>query len=717
MDFSAQEKITIFQNLFRAREDVFAVWWQKADGTASGFTPVCINEWRTGVCLKFSHGRCKECTCKEYTKWSELNLKKHLAGLKTFGLYSLLLDNTSYFLAIDFDEGNYVGDVKQFLALCHKYELPTYIERSRSGKGMHVWFFFEDKYSASKSRNIFFHLLREAKIIDTFSREESFDRIFPSQDFLSNDGFGNLIVLPLQGQSVNDGNTIFLDPKSFKPIENQWEYLAKVKKIKIQTLEQLYHRFNSSQDSIETKANKTVQVTLAEQVLIESKNLPLCLANFLKENLNFSNPEYIIKKRMGVGVYNVQRFFNLIESKGSHIGIPRGFFNQLEEYLKEHSIKHKIKDERIKLKSLKLKSSLKLFDYQVKAFKNIMLSDNGILVAPPGSGKTIIGVELIAKIQQPALILVHKKQIFNQWVERIENFLGIPKKEIGQICSNKRRIGDQVTVAMIQTLHRIDVAKELNGKFGLMIVDECHHVPAKMFREVITQLNTHHLYGLTATPDRKYKDERLIFLYLGDVLHEIDKSELTNRTTIKSTSRLEVKINETEFEIPFKVTIENSSLMSKVLVFDTNRNKQIANDIRNEARSGSKCLILTERKEHAEVLNQYFNKEFETIVLTGDLTEKQRREKMAQIQTGNYQILIATGQLLGEGTDIKNLDCLFLVYPFSFHGKLTQYIGRLTRNIGGDTQAKVYDYRDVKVEYLEKLFKKRQAYYRKNFDL
>lgn len=294
--------------------------------------------------------------------------------------------------------------------------------------------------------------------------------------------------------------------------------------------------------------------------------------------------------------------------------------------------------------------------------------------------------------------------------------MNIPKREIGQFCSNKRKLGDKVTVAMVQTLNRLDGLKEISDKFGTVLIDECHHMPAKMFRRIITRLNPFYLYGFTATPERKNNDTKLIFIYLGEILHEItgqyqEKSGKHKNSSGKSNSKIFVK--KTDLAVPFKIKTDNFQVLSKIISFDSKRNGQIAEDINREASKGLKCLVLSERKEHLDVLSYYLKRGRETIIITGDLSEKQKREKIKQVEAGNFQILLATGQLIGEGTDFPNLDCLFLIFPFAFSGKLTQYIGRIQR---GDNKEKIiYDYRDINVDFLEKLFKKRRKYYEKNF--
>jgi len=721
-NLTPQQKINIFKNLFKGREDIFAVYWEKADKSKKGYTPVCLNEWKNGICIKLQRGKCKDCKHQKYATLNDYYIEQHLRGNKIYGIYPLLEDNSSFFIAADFDGGAWKKDAGKFIKKCDKYKLPAYLERSKSGNGGHIWIFFNDKCPAYKSRNIIVNILKEIKIIDQFEREDSFDRLFPNQDNLSGKGFGNLIALPLQGQARKLDNTIFLDlNNSFKPLEDQWEFLSEIEKISLEKLNEIYKNFNKTEKKIKTVSKNCVAIVLKEKIFINKNNLPRALVNFLKEELNFFNSEYLIKKKIGVSTYGMEKYFKLIETKDDNISVPRGFISRLINFLNDEAIKFEIVDKRNKLELIRIETSAKLFPYQKEAIDTMLMEENGILVAPPGSGKTIIGIELIAKLSQPTLILAHKKQIFDQWVDRTESFLDIPKKEIGKFCSGKKKIGDKITVAMVQTLNRMENLQDYSDSFGMIIVDECHHMPAKMFRNTITKFNPYYLYGLTATPERKNNDVKLIFIYLGEILYEIekdfcDKKFLSNKNNTEGNfQKTELIIRETNLKIPFKVKTNDFQILSKIMIFDSNRNEQIISDIKKEVNKGLKCLILTERKEHVEVLSYYLRKEYEIITLTGDLTQRQRKEKIKQIEAGNFQVLIATGQLIGEGADFPNLDCLFLVYPFSFSGKLTQYIGRLQR--GSNENNTIYDYRDSNVNYLEKLFKKRKTYYTKNFDL
>jgi superfamily II DNA or RNA helicase len=419
-------------------------------------------------------------------------------------------------------------------------------------------------------------------------------------------------------------------------------------------------------------------------------------------------------------IYKIERYFKLIGSTEDFYTIPRGFLSEIIHFLNENDIKFTIEDKRKKCDKISFENSCELYDYQTEAVKEMLGEDNGVLVAPPGAGKTIMGIEMIAKLKQPALILVHKKQIYDQWIERIESFLNIPKREIGQICSNKKTVEKKITVAMLQTLSNIEnPTKELGlDNIGLALVDECHHIPAKTFRKVITKLNPYYLYGLTATPKRKHNDEKLIYIFLGKILHEVSKDYSVEQETEGAnpiTPETKLIIRNTEIDMPFKVKTDNFQILSKVIIFDSNRNQMIASDVIKEVQGSNKCLILTERKEHVEILNHYFKGSHEVTTLTGDLSEKQRQEKLKQVESGNFQILIATGQMIGEGTDFPSLNRLFLVFPFSFEGKLAQYIGRIQR--GKNSDSTIYDYRDIKIDYLEKFYKQREKYYKKHFNL
>jgi superfamily II DNA or RNA helicase len=429
----------------------------------------------------------------------------------------------------------------------------------------------------------------------------------------------------------------------------------------------------------------------------------------LRDNLNFINSDYLIKSKIGKSTWKTEKYFKLIDEYTDQIEIPRGFVGKLVKFCKEKSIAFELVDERQKKEEISFDSSISLYEYQEDALDITDKKDFGVIVAPPGSGKTIMGLELITRKQQPALIIVHRKQLLDQWVERIQSFLGIPKKEIGQIATSKNyRIGKKITIAMIQSLVKLEDMKEFANSFGTIIIDECHHVPAKTFRDAINNFNSFYLYGLTATPIRKNNDEQLIFVHIGEIIAQTNPNR--EQSPVNPNSRISINIKETNLFVPFDYRIDKYETISKILVFDTARNKMIIDDILTQVDEKKQILVLTERKEHISVLNLYLKERFETITISGDDSESLRKSKIAQIKMGHFQIVISTGQYFGEGMDINKLDCLFLVYPFAFEGKLIQYIGRIQRS---ENAPVIFDYRDSKIDYFEKLFKQRNRYYRK----
>jgi len=688
-------------SLFKGREDVFARRWEKWSGGVSGYAPVYTDQD-------------KESYVPLTLDWIE----KHLIGTATLGTYPLLKDNTSNFIVADFDGDNWQNAVRKLLDVCKKYTLPVATERSRSGNGAHVWCFFSAPYPASKSRRIFLSLLREAGCIDPLEKNEGFDRLFPNQDYLSGKGLGNLIALPLQGESRKNGNTVFIDPdNNFNIIADQWQYLHDIPRVSTEQLDHLCDLNYPGEEKAapkRTRFDTTLVLTLESTISIPKNILPPNLASFLREELNILNIGYVVKERAGLPTYGEKKFIKTLDQTDDAILVPRGFLRHLYSWLDERSIKYRIIDERLTHESIGFSSSYAMLPYQEAAVASFDAAEQGILVAPAGAGKTFMGLEIISRKRQPAIILTHRRQIYDQWLERVEQGFGIPKTKIGQVGSTKKDPRHPITVAMVQTLARMKDINAVASRFGTVLIDECHHMPSRMFRDVVSKFPARYRFGLTATPSRKYNDEKLIGAYLGEVVHTIDKAEMQNtgpQTSKRAPGNDAVIVRTTDIATPFGATSRDFQLISKVLSSDANRNTLIAADIAREAREGRKCLVLTERKEHAEMLRAYLRRDFETIMFSGDLSSRQRALALQKIKGGGFRILIATGQILGEGADIADLEVLFLAFPVSFHGKLAQYIGRIKREGG---PKKVYDYRDANVPILEKLWKKRVTYYRKS---
>ena len=703
--------IQLFKSLFKGREDVFAVRWES--GKKSGYMPAYSYDPYLYRAHKMRGGSFQNYQDKTYLPLSDKEIEKHLNGDQLIGIYPLLKDNTSWFIAADFDDKNWQKECIDFLRVCSENDIPAYLERSRSGEGGHIWIFFEKPYPAIRSRRILLSLLEKSGTFSIFDKSSSFDRLFPNQDFLSGKGLGNLIALPLYKKSYDQGNSCFIDIENFQPIPDQLEFLKAVQKISIEKLDTLFQTISNNLTqtrpltTIENTITADLTISLSNVVRINRAALSTVLINFLKEELNFANTEYYIKAKSGKNTFETERYFKFVEETENEVVVPRGFIGKLIRFCQAQNIKYNFKDIRKKLDSVEYQFNAQLREHQQNAIETVAKKDFGVIVAPPGSGKTIVGLKIISDRRQPALIIVHRKQLVNQWIERIETFLGIPKNEIGRIGQGKSKVGKKITIATIQSL-----SKELNkpesdsftNLFGIIIVDECHHIPAKTYRDTIGKLSTYYLYGLTATPFRKYNDGKIIFSHLGEVVVEIKPTEISTYKQAK------IIIRNTEIDVPFNSKTDQFETISKILIHDSARNKLILEDIVSELQLSKKVVVITERKEHIDTLNQYLKQSFETVTLSGDDSETSRNYKWKILKEGNYQVLITTGQYFGEGTDLQNVSSLFLVYPFSFEGKLIQYIGRVQRS---EITPTIYDYRDIKIDYLNKLFLKRNTYYRK----
>ena len=428
------------------------------------------------------------------------------------------------------------------------------------------------------------------------------------------------------------------------------------------------------------------------------------------ETLRFPNPKWLENARLGRwnrGTPNELRFFDKI--RGDGLWIPRGYIRQLIMLCRRYGVPYQIDDRRRSLPGVTFNFNGRLKFFQKEAVRVMLAKEFGTLSAPTGSGKTIMALYIIARRKQPALIVVHTKDLAYQWVERIDEFLGIPAGDVGFIGGGKKVIGEKITVALVQSLYKC--TDEVVPRIGFLVVDECHRCPSRTFTEAVTDFDSHYMLGLSATPFRRDNLTQLIFWHLGDLHHKVDQRRLVESGDVLSA---EVIIRNTDFK-PYHDPVNAYSKMMSELTSNDQRNHLIAADIALEAGSNPGiCLVLSDRKKHCETLQALLRYRFKISceLLTGDLSIVQRQAVLDRLNQGDVKVLLATGQLIGEGFDRQDLSPLFLATPIKFSGRVIQYLGRVLRPAPGKRKARVYDYVDVHVDVLRASAKVRQRVFR-----
>ncbi|MEQ6376470.1 DEAD/DEAH box helicase family protein [Bacillaceae bacterium S4-13-56] len=614
-------------------------------------------------------------------------------------------------MAVDFDKKDWMQDIQSFIKTCQRLDIHAAVERSRSGDGAHVWIFFEKELSASLARKLGFVLL--SKTLETRYQlgMESYDRLFPNQDTLPRGGFGNLIALPLQRVPRDKGNSVFID-ENFNPYPNQWEFLSTIKRSNEKQINKIVASFfkdenirESSPAFSEQPLPSEINIINKNGILISKEGLPSSIISKIIKVGTFSNPEFYKAQSKRLSTHNIPRMINCVEEQGTHLILPRGCKEELNQLLEDLSITQKEKDERVVGSNIPLNLKIQLKPEQEKAVEELSRHNNGVLSAATGFGKTVVAAGLMERRQISTLIIVHRKQLIQQWKERLIAYFDLDPSEIGIIGGGKNKPNGKIDIATIQSLNHGGKVKELNN-YGQIIVDECHHISAFIFEKV---LKSFYIHGLTATPIRKDGLHPIIFMQCGPIRHKVDAKSQSKVRPFEHV--LEPK--HTSFKSKLSPDEKNIQNLYSELVNDTNRNNVIFNDVLDNGRSP---LVLTERIEHVNILYSMF-KGFakNIIILTGGMKKKEEEEKLKklnEIPDHEERLIIATGKYIGEGFDNSKLDTLFLVMPVSWKGVLQQYVGRLHRINDNKTKVTVVDYVDHKEPMFKSMYDKRVIGYK-----
>jgi superfamily II DNA or RNA helicase len=439
------------------------------------------------------------------------------------------------------------------------------------------------------------------------------------------------------------------------------------------------------------------------------QGVPPQLRQALVEKLEFPNPKWLENERMGRwnrGTPRVLKFYAKAGADG--LWIPRGYLRQLVLMCRRMGIEHRIDDRRRSLPPVDFTFQGELRPFQKTAVGQMLARDFGTLSSPTGSGKTVMALSMVARRRQPALIIVHTQDLAAQWIERIGTYLGIASAECGLIAGGRMRIGPKMTVALVQSLYKC--AEEVSEHIGFVVADECHRCPSRTFTEAVASFDAKFMLGLSATPWRRDNLSRLIFWHLGDVHHEVDKADLVAAGEVLPA---EVIVRETRFK-PFHDPVSEYSKMLSELTTDTERNLLIAQDVAREVRENRGIsLVLSDRRVHCENLQALLRYRFkiDAELMIGDMPIHERQAVVERLNAGTARVVIATGQLIGEGFDCRNLTTLFLATPIRFSGRVLQYLGRVLRPAPAKQKARVFDYVDIQVETLVKAAQARQRVY------
>ena len=727
---TSNRRVELFEQMFAARKDVYPQYWENLSSGKKGYSPVCESVWIDGRKLKatevFSrYGKSK------FRPLDRQVLEAHLRGQRTVGTYAIRPDDTCIFLAADFDNDGWKSEVTAYRDVAAEIGITVLVEISRSGNGAHAWVFFMEPVPARDARALGNLLLARIETTRPSSSLQSFDRLFPNQDVMPKGGFGNLIALPLQKARRHYGLTEFVDD-ALRPYDDQWKVLTEVPRLSFDELGDILkeelgvpvHDIDSLElESLVLESTSIGPVDypivsdwvihLAEDLIIPTNGLPSTSVAKLQALARFLNPVFFEKQRQRFPTYNIPRRIFAGELYTDRLVLPRGCLENVVDAFAQAGSRVEVQDRRLKPKRITIKFTGELKPVQQAAVKAIKCHEHGVLVAPPGTGKTVMGCALIGMRKVPTLIIVHRQTLSEQWKARLQQFMDIDKEQIGALQGSKKKLKGFVDIASVQTLARRDDLKKLFREYGMVIVDECHHVPSVTLERVMKECGSRYIVGLTATPKRKDGLERLLYLQCGAIRHMIPNVENpahSRRVIVKQTQFSAA--DENGLPLPLHLVWGN-------LIRSKSCNELIAADVVKES-VGRVPLVLSDRKEHLKILMQTVDEQAKGAILVcgidGSMLSRKRNdcigEFKAAIQSGQKACLFSTASLIGEGFDLPELDTLFLAMPVSFRGRIVQYAGRLHREFSGKSEVLIFDYLDYKLQLANSMYRKRSAGYR-----
>lgn len=765
--FDVTDKIAsdFFMMFCRGRKDVYDLRYTNPKTGKNGYYTQCFNRWDRGCHIQKKDGvRCKDCELRAYKPVTLPLIKAHMNGTDPNGndvvaIYPMLENNLCQLLVFDFDnhakgaeqedyaniDDGWKEKINALRHICKNLDVDAAVERSRSGRGAHLWIFFKEMVPARLARRFGFALLEKGAESVNLKSFKYYDRMIPTQDALPEGGLGNVIALPLQGMALKSGNSAFID-ENWNAYEDQLNVLAGTRRLTRQGIEDYlslwYSTGSTSEDNgtdapwdknseIEAGSVKgVVRIVLADRIYIDSTGMSNKTKRQLRRMATFSNKQYFQNQAMDMPNYDESRFIYLGSDEGKYIVLPRGLREEILKKFDNAGISYKIEDKRTKGQELNISFRGELRESQIPAVETMLENETGILHAATAFGKTVVCCDMIARRGISTLILVDRADLMNQWIKRLEEFLDIDEElpeyqtKTGRTRKRKSLIGNLqgahdtltgiVDVAMIRSLKKKDGFHPKLKEYAQVYFDECHHAASDSAIEVLQEINAKYVYGVTATPKRGDGKEKINEFLLGPIRYRFtakDRAEEQNinhlvyprfTRTVKPHHLSKTPYGNDAYEL-----IRNNDV----------RDEQIIRDVADCVQAGRTPVVLTKYVDHAKKLSERLKTYADRLILlTGANGTKARRaqvEELNKVDDSDSLILVGTGSLLGEGFDFPRLDTLFMATPVSGENVVEQYVGRLNRDYDGKENVIVYDYVDSHIPKFDKMYSARLKAYKK----
>ena len=765
--FDVTDKIAsdFFMMFCRGRKDVYDLRYTNPKTGKNGYYTQCFNRWDRGCHIQKKDGvRCKDCELRAYKPVTLPLIKAHMNGTDPNGndvvaIYPMLENNLCQLLVFDFDnhakgaeqedyaniDDRWKEEINALRRICKNLDVDAVVERSRSGRGAHLWIFFKEMIPARLARKFGFALLEKGAESVNLKSFKYYDRMLPAQDVLLEGGLGNVIALPLQGMALKSGNSAFVD-ENWNAYEDQLKVLVGTRRLTRQEIDDYlslwYSTGFTSEDNgtdapwdknseIEAGSVKgVVRIVLADRIYIDSSGMSNKTKRQLRRMATFSNKQYFQNQAMDMPNYDESRFIYLGSDEGKYIVLPRGLREDIQKKFDNAGIRYKIEDKRTQGRELNISFKGELRESQIPAAETMLENETGILHAATAFGKTVVCCDMIARRGISTLILVDRADLMNQWIKRLDEFLDIDEElpeyqtKTGRTRKRKSLIGNLqgahdtltgiVDVAMIRSLKKKDGFHPMLKEYAQVYFDECHHAASESAIEVLQEINAKYVYGVTATPKRGDGKEKINEFLLGPIRYRFtakDRAEEQNidhlvyprfTRTVKPHHLSKTPYGNDAYEL-----IRNNDV----------RDEQIIRDVADCVQAGRTPVVLTKYVDHANKLSERLKKYADRLILlTGANGTKVRRaqvKELNEVDDSDSLILVGTGSLLGEGFDFPRLDTLFMATPVSGENVVEQYVGRLNREYDGKENVIVYDYVDSQIPKFDKMYAARLKAYKK----